>query len=121
WWFKREDGRLDSINGAPDYSGKLNGGWLDVGWRFAPGWEVIGRAERTVVSHDLAGTNAGLVAAQSGIAASDRALGSLGAVVQWRPAGGHRLAAEWHRERSEATSNTVYLLRYQFLFTRRLL
>lgn len=121
WWFKREDGRLDSINGAPDYSGKLNGGWLDLGWRFAPGWEVIGRAERTVVSHDLAGANAGLVAAQSGIAASDRALGSLGAVVQWRPAGGHRLAAEWHRERSEATSNTVYLLRYQFLFTRRLL
>ena len=69
----------------------------------------------------LPGPMRGLVAAQSGIATSDRALGSLGAVVQWRPAGGHRLAAEWHRERSEATSNTVYLLRYQFLFTRRLL
>jgi hypothetical protein len=121
WWFKREDGRLDSINGAPDYSGKLNGGWLDVGWRFAPGWEAIGRVERTVAKHDLAGANAGLVASQSGISDSNRALKSMGAVLQWRPAGSHRLAAEWHREDDGATPNSIYLLRYQFTFAQGLL
>lgn len=120
WWFKREDGRLDSINGAPDYTGKLNGGWLDLGWRFAPGWEAIGRAERTLARHDLAGTNAGLVATQSGIADSDRALRSIGAVVQWRPAGGHRLAAEWHQERSGDATHSIYLLRYQYAFVKGL-
>ena len=121
WWFKREDGRLDSINGAPDYSGKLNGGWLDVGWRFAPGWEAIGRVERTVAKHDLAGANAGLVASQSDISDSNRALKSMGAVLQWRPAGSHRLAAEWHREDDGATPNSIYLLRYQFTFAQGLL
>jgi hypothetical protein len=121
WWFKREDGRLDSINGAPDYSGKLNGGWLDLGWRFAPGWEAIGRVERTVAKHDLAGANAGLVASQSGISDSNRALKSMGAVLQWRPAGSHRLAAEWHREDDGATPNSIYLLRYQFTFVQGLL
>jgi hypothetical protein len=121
WWFKREDGRLDSINGAPDYSGKLNGGWLDLGWRFAPGWEAIGRVERTVAKHDLAGANAGLVASQSGISDSNRALKSMGAVLQWRPAGSHRLAAEWHREDDGATPNSIYLLRYQFTFAQGLL
>lgn len=121
WWFKREDGRLDSINGAPDYSGKLNGGWFDAGWRFAPGWEAIGRVERTVAKHDLAGANAGLVASQSGISDSNRALKSMGAVLQWRPTGGHRLAAEWHREDDGTTPNSIYLLRYQFTFAQGLL
>lgn len=121
WWFKREDGRLDSINGAPDYSGKLNGGWFDAGWRFAPGWEAIGRVERTVAKHDLAGANAGLVASQSGISDSNRALKSMGAILQWRPAGSHRLAAEWHREADGTTPTSIYLLRYQFTFAQGLL
>ncbi|MDD3327836.1 MAG: hypothetical protein PHW25_12210 [Zoogloea sp.] len=121
WWFKREGGRLDSINGAPDYTGRLNGGWLDLGWRFAPGWEAIGRAERLVARHELNGANAGLVASQSGIAASDHALDSLGAVLQWRPAGGHRLVAEWHRERNGDAPNVIYLLRYQYTFMKGLL
>lgn len=121
WWAKREEGRLDSINGTPDYTGKLNGGWLDAGWRFAPGWEAIGRLERAVSRHTLAGTNAALVATQAGIADSDRALRSVGAVLQWRPADGHRLAAEWHREHTGPETNSVWLLRYQFLFSQGVL
>jgi hypothetical protein len=121
WWYKREEGRLDSINGAPAYTGKLNGGWVDVGWRLAPGWEVIGRAERLVGRHHLAGVNAGLVATQTGLTDADRNPTSLGAVVKWRPLDGHRITAEWHRERDGTTNNTVYLLRYQFTFAKGLL
>lgn len=121
WWFKREEGRLDSINGTPAYTGRLNGGWIDLGWRPAAGWDALLRAERLVARHDLNGANATLVASQAGISDSGRALSSLGAVLQWRPAAGHRLAAEWHRERSEPTANTVYLLRYQFNFSQGLL
>ena len=120
WWAKQEDGRLDSIHGAPDYTGKLNGGWLDLGWRLAPAWETIARVERSVARHDLVGANAALVASQAGIADSARALGSTGVVLLWRPAEGHRLAAEWHRERSESAPNTIYLLRYQMALSRGL-
>ncbi|MBS0370646.1 MAG: hypothetical protein JSS57_15785 [Proteobacteria bacterium] len=120
WWIKREDGRLDSINGSPAYTGTLNGGWLDAGWRPAQGWETILRIERAVARHDLVGANAGLVANQSGIADSGHALRAIGAVVQWRPADGHRLAAEWHREQGGGPTNNVYLLRYQFLFEKGL-
>lgn len=120
WWAKREDGRLDSINGMPDYTGTLNGGWLDAGLRPAEGWETILRLERTVARHDLVGANAGMIAAQAGIADSGHALRSIGAVIQWRPASGQRLAAEWHREQGGGLSNNIYLLRYQMAFEKGL-
>ncbi len=116
WHAKQDQGRLDSLLGTPDYQGKLNGGWLDFGWTFSPRLEARLRVERAVATHDVAGANATLVANQAGILNSDSALLSHGAVVNWRPAKGHFVSAEWHHENIAAQSDDMFMLRYQYTF-----
>lgn len=125
WWLaaegfiKRDQGNLDSLFGSPDYSGDFKGGWVDFGWTFHPDLEARFRVERAVASHDVAGVNATLVANQAGIGNSDRALNSMGVAVSWRPARGHFVGLEWHREDIQPQSNQVWLLRYQYDFSTR--
>ncbi|NOU01623.1 MAG: hypothetical protein HOO95_08650, partial [Gallionella sp.] len=109
-------GKLDSIFGTPDYAGTLTGGWLDLGWTPHPEWSVIVRGERVVASHQIAGSNASLIANQAGIADSNRALKSYGIAVNWQPAEAHYLALEHHREQVEIEPNSATLLRYQYSF-----
>lgn len=116
WLAKWDKGRLDSLFGTPDYDGRVNGGWLDLGWSVTDSLDVVLRVEQTVATHDLTGANATLVAAQSGIATSDDALTALGLAFNWRPKTGHFLSAEWHREDLGAGADNVYMLRYQFDF-----
>ncbi|NOT81320.1 MAG: hypothetical protein HOP01_01145 [Gallionella sp.] len=115
-WLKKESGKLDSIFGTPDYAGTLTGGWLDLGWTPHPQWSVIVRGERVVASHQIAGSNASLIANQAGIADSNRALKSYGIALNWKPAEAHHIALEHHRENVEVQSNSATLLRYQYSF-----
>ncbi|MBI3480218.1 MAG: hypothetical protein HY016_07675 [Nitrosomonadales bacterium] len=117
WWFKRDSGRLDSLFGTPDYVGTLNGGWLDVGWKPHPQWEVVLRTERIAASHRLVGANVSVIAAQAGISDSSRPLASNGLALCWQLADGHRVSLEYHREEVETQPNAATLLRYQYSFS----
>lgn len=116
WWLKRDSGKLDSIFGTPDYVGTINGGWLDIGWKPHPKWEVMMRTERVVAKHSLVGNNVLLIATQTGINDSSRPLISSGVALRWQPAGGHNISLEYHREEVEAKPNSATLLRYQYSF-----
>ncbi|MFY9260320.1 MAG: hypothetical protein WAO71_07425 [Gallionella sp.] len=116
WWEKRDSGRLDSLLGTPDYVGKFNGGWIDVGWKPHAAWEIIARSERLIGTHTLVGANAALIATQAGIDNSTRPLTSNGLLLRWQPWAGHLVALEYHRESVLPQANTSTLLRYQYSF-----
>ncbi len=117
WWAKQDSGRLDSLLGTPDYVGKFNGGWLDIGWQPRARWEIIARSERLIGTHTLVGANAALIATQAGIANSSRPLTSNGILLRWQPWAGHLIALEYHRESVLLQPNTSTLLRYQYNFS----
>lgn len=113
YWYKKETGSLDSIYGVPDYEGEVAGGWMDVGYRITETVSITARAERLQMSNYLNGTNAGLIAAQTGVAESDGEPNGVGLVAAWRPWPALRLLGEWHQDDAEGRTNTVVLLRVQ--------
>ena len=114
FWIKRDRGELASLNGAPDYRGRVSGGWLQLGWQPAGAWQAALRYEHLVVGHDVDGVGASLVARQAGIADSDRRLSRIGLALCWRPVRWQRTTLELYRDRTLADSADVVLLRLQF-------
>jgi hypothetical protein len=120
WFAKWDRGHLDSLFGTPDYRGRVNGGWIDLGRTLPHNLEVIFRLEQAVATHDLNGVNSGLVANQAGIGVSDEKLNGVGIALNWHPKHGHLISGEWHRADYGGTATNIYMIRYQFDYGHRL-
>ena len=120
YWYKHESGVIDSIYGAPDYTGRLGSGWVDIGYRFTKDLSVAARVEQLQMSNEITGVNAGLIARQSGIANADQTPYGVGLVVEWYPVSALRLVGEWHYSDLNEQADNVFMLRAQINFDQKI-
>jgi hypothetical protein len=119
--WRDDDGLLQSRDGVGNYQGRVRGGWAQLLWNGAAGWDAGLRLERLAARQGLAGPGATLVAAEAGLGAyapQRRSTATVGwAVTDW---------ATWRLEagRESADNNAVnffavrLLLQWATLFAR---
>ena len=120
YWYKRESGVIDSIYGAPDYTGKLGSGWMDIGYRIKRNLSVASRFEQLQKSNDISGVNAGLIARQAGILNADQTPYGVGLVAEWYPVDALRLVAEWNYSDLNEQPDNIFMLRAQINFDQKI-
>jgi len=118
-FYKREEGRLDSVFGVPNYQSEFLGAWLDFGVEMSQNLNGMLRLQHNLVNHQIEGVNAQLISDQAKISDSEDPLSALGVAISYQANKAHFYSAEMHREWLGDAQNNVLLLRYHYALSLR--
>ena len=105
-----EKGSLYSSTGDARYRGRTTGAWGDVVWQAMPQWELAARVERLVVTHELDGPGASLVAQDASLM-NNSARRRLSAALAWSRPNDWRVSLEAGNDRSTGARNPYVMMR----------